>query len=196
MVFTSVVMMTLLSGAYQAAAFDVPYPPNAVTGGTVVAEVSGQGGEIRVLSGEEPFSSAVRSSAASWRFPGDSRKHLVIVRFRQPELVRAGSRRETVPVSTGGSGAMPYPQSVTEPAYPPDALGEGSVALKVKLTASGAVDRIETLQSLGKLTETGIDAVREWSFQPARDSRGRAVPSEAYVVLVYRAPVLSPSRPR
>ena len=65
--------------------------------------------------------------------------------------------------------------------------------MKVELAPSGAVEKVTTLQRLGQLTESGIDAVRNWSFAPARDANGRAIPSEAYVVLVFRTPVLGPA---
>jgi hypothetical protein len=198
MVLMTVMMLAEISGLFQSDAFQVQYPPNAVGGGTVVIAVTGAGGatQARVLSGEEPFISAVRGSMNQWRFPDSAEKRLVIVKFRRPELMSVGASKEEVPAPAGGAGAFPYPTAVTEPSFPPNSLGDGSVVLKLDLSSSGSIEKVETVQGLGQLTDSGIEAVRQWSFQPARNSRGLAVPSEAYVVLVYRAPVLSPSRPR
>ncbi len=137
--------------------------------------------------------SAVRQAASAWSFPDSSEKRLVVVRFRQPGLVAVGSAQEEVGAPARRPGRDPYPRSVTEPSYPPNAQGGGTVALKVALAPSGAVEKVTTLQRLGHLTESGIDAVRNWSFAPARDASGRAVPSEVYVVLVFRTPVLGPA---
>ena len=198
MVLITVIMLAGLSGMFQSDAFHVQYPPNAVGGGTVVLAVTGAGSatQVRVLSGEEPFVSALRGSMNQWRFPDSAEKRLVIVKFRGPELMSVGASEEAVPAPAGGAGAFPYPTAVTEPSFPPNSLGDGSVVLKLDISSSGSIEKVEAVQGLGQLTDSGIEAVRHWSFQPARDPRGRAVPSEAYVVLVFRAPVLSPSRPR
>jgi hypothetical protein len=82
---------------------------------------------------------------------------------------------------------------VEEPAYPVNALGEGSVVFKVEIRASGEVARVETVKRLGSLTQAGMEALKGWSFVPAKDDAGRAIPSEAFVVFVFRTPVLSPS---
>ena len=73
------------------------YPPNAVSGGTVVAElVSGAGGvsDIKILSGEEPFVSSSRAALQSWNLhPEKDGGDLVVVHFRQPNLYYMGDAR-------------------------------------------------------------------------------------------------------
>ncbi len=195
----NILMLLALSGFLQAGTPDVPYPPNAATGGTVVASVSGSaaGTQVRVLSGEEPFVSAARSALSQWQLPDEGQRRLVVVKFRQPGLFAVGSPSQAIPAPARAVGAIPYPRTVTEPAYPPNASGEGSVVLRVGLASSGEVEKIETVKGLGELTDSGVDAVKGWAFEPAKDSGGRPVASEAYVVFVFRSPVLSPSsRPR
>ncbi len=194
----ALINFALLLTLFQSGPVDVPYPPDAATGGTVVASLSGSGSgtRVRVLSGEEPFLSAVSGALSGWRLPEEGESRLVVVKFRQPGLFAVGSPSQKIPRPVTSVGAMPFPRTVTEPAYPPNAVGEGSVVLRVGLGSSGSVETVETLKGLGELTDSGVDAVKAWSFEPARDLSGRPTASEAYVIFVFRTPVLSPPRAR
>jgi len=67
---------------------DPSYPPNAVFGGTVIAELhfaAGHVESITILSGDQPFTDSCRSAFEKWKTDakGDA-DELVIVHFRQP----------------------------------------------------------------------------------------------------------------
>ena len=177
---------------------DPAYPPDAFTGGTVVAQLQFSPGPVKVklLSGEEPFASSVETALSKWRFQRDPEPAsvVVIVNFRQPTLMSAGDSSVTVPGSPINP-SLPYPKVVAEPPYPPNSLSEGSVVLELTVSAEGAVSRVEVTRGVGGLTQAGIDAVKRWRFLPAKDSAGRNVPSQAYAVLVFRRPltILPPS---
>ncbi len=168
------------------------YPPNAVSGGTVVAAlVSGAGGvsDIKILSGQEPFVSSSRAALQRWNLHAEREGgDLVVVHFRQPNLYYRGDVQEEIRC-TGANPSMPCPKYVVAPAYPPQAVGQGSVILKVEVAADGSILDVRTLQAMGVLTDVSVAAVRKWKFTPAEDARGVKEASHAYAVFVYRFPV-------
>lgn len=170
------------------------FPPNASGGGTVVAELKLADGAVKhvgVLSGEEPFAASCESALAQWNLPGEpGDRALVVVYFRAPQLYSVAGSRQAV--SRGRtSSLLPFPKYVTPPAYPANALARGSVVLRADVSADGRVSDVRAVKSLGALTETSMDAVREWEFMPASDGRGKEIASRAYIVLVFRFPVLA-----
>jgi TonB family protein len=170
------------------------YPPNVVSGGTVIAElVSGAGGvsDIKILSGEEPFVSSSRAALQSWNLhPGKAGGDLVIVHFRQPNLYYMGDAQEEIRCA-GADPSMPCPKYVTGPAYPAQAVGQGSVILKVEVAADGSILSVRTIQAMGALTDVSVTAVRKWKFTPAENARGLKEASHAYAVFVYRFPLIN-----
>jgi hypothetical protein len=176
---------------------DPEYPPNTVSGGTVIAEVHSVSGKVERLiihSGEEPFVSSAKSALSQWRLHADEAgDDIVILHFRQPNLYRLGDAGEKI------SGAkpkrsLPYPRNIVGPAYPAQSLGQGSVILKIGISSEGRVAEIHSERSVGSLTDVSIDAVRKWDFLPAEDDRGIAKASSAYAVLVYQLPVIEQKR--
>ena len=170
------------------------YPSNAVSGGTVVAElVSGTGGvsEIKILSGAEPFVSSSRAALQRWNLhPEKNGGDLVVVHFRQPNLYYMGDAQEEISCA-GADPSMPCPKYVVGPAYPAQAEGQGSVILKVDVAADGSILKVGTIQAMGVLTDVSVAAVRKWKFTPAEDARGVKEASHAYAVFVYRFPVIN-----
>jgi TonB family protein len=176
---------------FQAA--DPQYPPNAIQGGTVIAEVSFVGGNVKklnVLSGEEPFASSARSALAEWHLCLEKKcSELVVVYFRQPYLYSAGeSREELKPVKPQSS--LPIPKTVVQPAYPPNVVGQGSVILRTEISTEGRISDVQVIQSIGGLTEPSVQAVRMWKFTAPKNEKGKVQPSHAYVVFVYRFPLI------
>lgn len=170
------------------------FPPNAAGGGTVVAELELAAGAVKnveILSGEEPFTGSCKPALAQWVLPQEQgERALIVVHFRTPQLYSVGSSRQVVdPAKTAVS--LPYPKFVTSPAYPANAMARGSVVLRADVSAEGQVVDVRPIKSLAAVTETSMDAVREWEFVPATDSRGKQVASHAYIVLVFRFPVLA-----
>ena len=175
---------------------DPAFPPHAVGGGTVVAALEVADGSVKrvtLLTGQEPFAGCAQQALSSWRFAqaAEPERVVVVVHFRQPNPTSQGSSQRRVPAASGkGAAAGPYPLSISEPSYPPHGAGQGSVVLGVGLTSSGGIDKITTLKPLGVFADASIQAVRQWRFAPASDASGKAVSSKAYVVIVFRPPVL------
>jgi hypothetical protein len=170
------------------------YPPNTLSGGTVVAEMqfsSGSVQQIKLLSGEEPFASVSLEALENWNLhPDRNGVDLVILHFRQPNLYYIGSAGENISCD-GVDPSLPCPNYIVGPAYPAHAFGEGSVILKVEIAGDGSILKVDTLKGLGSLTDVSVEAVRKWKFSPAQNPRGGKTESAAYVVFVYPTPVVS-----
>ena len=174
------------------------FPPNAISGGTVVAELflsSGKVARVKILNGEAgAFGESAEAALSAWRFAPDQKTPvIVVVQFRDPNFYSTGPATRTVAPAPAGL-ALAYPKTVVDPAYPANSMGEGSVILQLDVAASGAVAGTEVIKEGGNLTQAGIDAARKWSFLPAKDARGRPTQSSVFVVLVFRMPVI-PARP-
>jgi len=171
------------------------YPPNAVTGGTVISVMQVTTGSVRsldILQGDASFVEPVRTALLGWRFQAaESGNFLAVVNFRSPQLYAVGpsATRRLEPASS--PSGLAYPRKVVEPAYPPNSLGEGGVVLRLNLSDSGSISKVKVVQGMGDLTGPCVSAVREWQFAPAQNSVGKSVASEAYAVFVIRRPVLS-----
>ncbi len=173
---------------------DPSFPPNAILGGTVIAELHfavGHVSEITILSGDQPFADSCRSAFEKWSTDakGDA-DELVIVHFRQPYLYYIGDNKEEFnPAST--SRSLPYPIYIIQPSYPPNALAQGSVTLRLNVSEEGEVSDVQVVEGMGGLTDASIEAAREWKFAPAKNSQGKPTPSHAYAVFVYRFPLVA-----
>ena len=147
--------------------------------------------DIKILSGEEPFVSSSKAALQSWNLhPEKDGGDLVVVHFRQPNLYYMGDAEEEIRC-TGADPSMPCPKYVVGPAYPAQAVGQGSVILKVEVAADGSILDVRTIQAMGALTDVSVAAVRKWKFTPAEDARGLKKASHAYAVFVYRFPVIA-----
>ncbi len=171
------------------------YPPNAVTGGTVVAVMHVAAGSVRsvdILQGDASFVEPVRAALPGWRFRGaESGKFLAVVSFRSPQLFAVGSSAKRRLEPTSIPSGVAFPRMVVEPAYPPNSLGEGGVVLRLDLSETGSISKVKVVHGLGDLTGSCVSAVSQWQFAPARSSAGKSLASEVYAVFVLRRPVLS-----
>ena len=171
------------------------YPPNAVTGGTVVAVMHVTAGSVRsidILQGDASFVEPVRAALSGWRFQAaESGTSLAVVSFRSPQLYAVGSPATRLLEPTSPPSGVACPRKVVEPPYPPNSLGEGGVVLRLDLSDSGSISKVRVVQGLGDLTRLCVIAVSQWQFAPARNSAGKSLASEAYAVFVLRRPVLS-----
>jgi TonB family protein len=169
------------------------YPPNTISGGTVVAElrpISGGAAQVRILSGEEPFVSSSKTALQKWNLPSEKGgPNLVVVHFRQANLYYVGSAEEEINCA-GVAQSLPCPRKIVRPSYPAQSLGQGSVVLQVDVGEDGGILNIRTLKGIGALAEISVEAVRQWKFSPAEDVRGLKTASRAYAVFVYRTPVI------
>ncbi len=170
------------------------YPPNAFSGGTVVAMLRVSSGSVQrvdIIQGDQPFVDPVRSALASWRFrDAGANSALVVVDFRTPNMYATGSTSRDLSLSRPAAASV-FPTRVVEPAYPPNSLGEGSVVLRLSINEAGSVTKTEVVQGLGNLTEACVAAAKNWKFSFRRGTQGAApASSDAFAVFVIRRPVL------
>ncbi len=174
---------------------DPIFPPNTVSGGTIVAELhftAGKVDKMSILAGEEPFVSSSRSALEQWQLhPEKNGSEIVVIYFRQPNLYYFANDEADISCAKP-KAALPYPLHIVGPAYPPQSLGQGGVVLKAGISAKGRVSAVQVMKSQGALTDVSTDAVRKWVFAPARDEQGIAEPSSVYAVLVYRFLITEP----
>ena len=171
------------------------YPPNAASGGTVIAELrmaDGNVAHVTILSGGESFAGSCKSALSQWRLQPDVKgSQLAVVYFRQPYLHNLTTGEEEISPAKSPP-QLPYPRYAVQPSYLPNALAQGGVIMRADISADGRVSNVETLKGMGVLTGTSIDALKRWRFIPAQNEKGKKVPSQAYVVFVYRFPLTVP----
>jgi len=75
------------------------------------------------------------------------------------------------------------------PLLPTMAVGGGEVLFDVAVNARGSVDHVTPLRLTPPFTELFADAVREWTFRPAKDL-GLPAPAHVLVAVLVRPPAL------
>jgi periplasmic protein TonB len=88
----------------------------------------------------------------------------------------------------GGTSARPIGGYQVKPRYPESARRrgiEGTVLLKMRITAQGRVEDVQVARSAGHpdLDESAMEAVRRWRFEPARRN-GEPVAEDAVLLPV------------
>src|SRR5215831_9829265 len=88
----------------------------------------------------------------------------------------------------GGTSARPIGGYQVKPRYPESARRrgiEGTVLLKMRITAQGRVEDVQVVRSAGypDLDESAMEAVRRWRFEPARRN-GEPVAEDAVLLPV------------
>ena len=103
-----------------------------------------------------------------------------------------GAGGGTGPGRGGGSGNGTSARAIggyqVKPRYPESARRrgiEGTVLLKMRITAQGRVEDVQVVRSAGypDLDESAIEAVRRWRFEPARRN-GEPVAEDAVLLPV------------
>jgi TonB family protein len=179
-------------------------------GGQVLLEltVAPDGAVIgsRPLRATPSFTERIQSTSSSWRFapaeamfePRDQRpggplthpiesKVLVAGVFRPPTLI-GPSIGEPITDVANPSDDIPFPLSVIQPMYPPNARDAGVVLVEARVNASGAVIGAVVKISSPGFDSPALDAARQWRFRPARVG-GVFVPSLAYIVFGFPMPL-------
>ncbi len=132
---------------------------------------------------DTPVSVALGSRAVVGATDGDEAPYVFVT--LEP-LAPEGPR----PVRFTADSGMTEPKVIKKvaPEYPEDARSDkvtGEVVLEVVIKKDGTVDAVTPLRSPDqRLTEAAANAVREWIFEPTRDSNGKAV--VVYYVLTVR----------
>src|SRR4249920_2223905 len=179
-------------------------------GGQVLLEltVSPDGSviESRPLRVTPSFTERIQSLSSGWRFapaeamidprdqrPGGPLTHpipsrvLVAGVFRPPTLL-GPSIGEAISEVGNPSDEIPYPISVIQPLYPPNARDAGVVLVEARVNAQGAVIGAVVKISSPGFDSSALDAARQWRFRPARVG-GAFVPSLAYIVFGFPMPL-------
>jgi len=179
-------------------------------GGQVMLEVtvSPDGAVIdsRPLRVTPSFTERIQSTSNAWHFspaealidPRDQRpggpltrpiqsKVLVAGVFRPPTLL-GPSIGESINEVGNPSDEIPYPLSVIQPLYPPNARDAGVVLVEARVNPQGAVIGAVVKISSPGFDSSALDAARQWRFRPARVG-GSFVPSLAYIVFGFPMPL-------
>ncbi len=178
-----------------------PYPPRALFGGEVVLDAfidaDGKLTDMSVVSGDSPFLEVVMDAVQNWTFqparldghPAAARIGIVF-NFPQSSLpkVTSGERKYEEP-SAVSSTHGPLPLYTIEAAYPPNSIGEGSVALYSSVDAQGKIASTSVLEDVPSLTKPAIAALEQWKFAPGKQA-GVDADSAVIVVVTSRRPTL------
>lgn len=89
----------------------------------------------------------------------------------------------------------PVPSFVVDPVISPMVYQGGTVVLRVAVTAAGRVDDIEVVSGVPAITGPVLEAVRKWSFTPARlNDRPVAATTTVVVHVALQRTVAPPPR--
>jgi TonB family protein len=188
-------------------------PVETSTGGQVLVEaavdLTGSVSGVTVLRTTPPFDEAVIAAVHGWRFsPAEvvradgtrgatGTSVLVAAILRPPTLLNGPTAGEPPTDVKVPSERVPFPTGISVPPFPPLALAGGVVMLEVDVRPDGSVGRAVVTRSGPGFDSAAIDAIRRWTFRPARLG-GTAVSSVAYVIFGFSQPiiVLSPENQR
>jgi hypothetical protein len=187
-----------------------PLPaPTVVGGGEVLIEalVDRRGAVLRpvIVRGTPPYTQFVLDVVARWRFePAHDIDYkgldttvampvTIFAIYRPPALMNNPTIGE--PSKDWGklSDEAAYPTATAMPSYPLQARDGSIVLMEVSLNEAGSVTDTRGFGSAGGFEGVSRQALASWRFK-AGSYRAKRVPSTAYVVFGFRAPVgLTPS---
>jgi hypothetical protein len=186
-----------------------PLPaPTIAGGGEVLIEAivdrTGRVGRPIVLRGTPPYTNMVLEAIATWQFDAARERSLtgvdttvempvaIAAIYRSPVLMNAPTIGEPPKDWSKPSSEIAYPISMEMPNFPPQARDGGVVLLEVALNEAGTVTDTRGIASTGGFESASREAVAKWRFRGG-SYRARPVPATAYVLLGFRAPVVSSS---
>ena len=120
------------------------------------------------------------------------------MRVRRAVLALSVAMMPAAPAPAQTGFTPPRLVSAAVPASPMGAQSGGIAAFDVTLDERGSVAGVEAVQDFAPFGDVLREAVRGWTFEPARD-QGRAVRSRVLVLGFFRPPelaVIAPPRPR
>jgi len=167
-------------------------PCEVIGGGQVFLELAvGADGTVRdakTLRHTPPFTGCLRCAVADWQFAPRSHSWRTLVAgvFRPPAFhdPTLGEVPREIAVACR---EVPYPLRVVTPVYPPRALGNGVVVVRLDVADDGHVDGLQP-----GFDDVALSAAREWQFRPARKG-GHEIPAVAFLIFGFRAPVTPPN---
>jgi len=173
------------------------YPLLAASGGNVVAIVqpNKEYPKVLILSAEEPFAGTVRDALSQWHTDKDI---VVVINFQSGlDMENTENGIKLVPTVRRTNcpqkdRRLPIPTMIVDsvlPDPPPEEDVYGSVVIRLRISASGAVQGADIVQGIKEYYQPVIKAVKQWKFLPALHEDGTPVKSEAYGICVYRIPL-------
>jgi TonB family protein len=185
-------------------------PVLGVGGGEVFLEVvvgpSGSVSSTRTLRTTPSFTGAVVEAVRGWSFipatqaippsgevtpptePVDS--SVFVAAMFAPPALNGPTLGQQPHDEQPGSMEVPMPTSAQPAAYPPRALGNGTVLVEVTIDDAGVVtDASIKVSSSPGFDAAAMAAARSWSFRAARIG-GRPVTAYAYLIFAFEQPVL------
>lgn len=190
---------------------ELPVAPElAVSGGEVFLEltvaVDGRVDSIRTLRTTPPFTAAVIEAVRGWWFEpatdaaqfttgptarliGPVAGPLLVAAMFTPPALNGPTLGQPPKDVLPASDDTPMPTVANPAAYPPDALGDGTVLVEVTIDGAGVLTDAQVRVSSPAFDEAAIAAARSWSFRAARRN-GDAVTTHAYLVFAFRQPVI------
>lgn len=178
--------------------------PQAYGGGEVVLELTVEAsGEVSAVDGVRdtpPYTELLADSAAEWRFDPaieviEERPTpvvapvLVVAAFRPPTLYAGPAPGVPPQTLRAASARLPRVHSITMPAYPPKAVGDGVVLIEIEMDARAQPRRYRVVSSTSGFEAAALDAVRRWRFDPP-PHLDVPEPLFVYAVVGFRAPVV------
>lgn len=185
--------------------------PMALGGGQVFLELAvGTNGSVTnatPLRTTPPFTNLVTTAVRGWQFeparevvpPPAERPNDPPIRRTIPStvLVAAVYRAPSLLTPTLGeapkdvaqpAAETPFPAGTAVPQYPIQARAGGVVVVEVRLDRSGSIAETKVVRSAPPFDDAALNAVRQWSFRPARHAN-RPAPAFAYAILGFPEPV-------
>jgi TonB family protein len=194
---------------------DLPVaPPLVVSGGEVFLEVlvaeDGRVDSIRTLRTTPGFTDPVIEAVRGWRFkpatqavePSSGQVAAQMVAMSQPVAGRVFVAAMFAPPALNGptlgqppqddlsaSDETPMPTVANPAAYPPLAVGDGTLIVEVTIDGAGVLTDAQVKVSSPAFDAAAVAAARTWSFRAAR-RHGNAVTTHAYLAFAFRQPVI------
>jgi len=177
---------------------DVPYGARAAGVAIVDVNVDEKGAVTGVLTVQDlpPFTDVLKRSVQDWKFqPAREDGRAVATRVLVAGLFRPAllffPAPDSLPLPAPDPDAsIPIPKSVAVPPYPPNAQGSASALVELAVAADGSVSGARLIGEAPGFAEAALAAARAWTFRSA-SRRGRNVPARAYLIFVFRQPLIS-----
>jgi TonB family protein len=184
-------------------------PPLVVSGGEVFLEalvaVDGRVDAVRTLRTTPPFTDAVIRAVRGWRFTpateaaGTSTGQgaapttpvagpVFVAAMFAPPALNGPTLGEPPQDLVAAADETPMPMVEHPAAYPPRALGDGTVLVEVTIDDAGVLTDARVKVSSPAFGAAAVAAARSWSFLAAR-RHGHAVTTHAYLLFAFRQPV-------
>jgi outer membrane biosynthesis protein TonB len=175
-----------------------------VAGGEVVIEltIDRDGAPTRpvVLRTTPPYTQMMLDAVMQWQFtparalnvqgarvPVEGQV-LVVAVYRPPSLLNGPTLGEPPVQLSPASADVASPSAIVPPVYPVKSLGQGVMLFELLIDEQGRVAESAALAATAGFEEVSRDALRQWTFNPAR-YRGRPAAASTYVLFGFMPPL-------